>query len=98
MIALIPDKISMSSQVYFYLDKCSSQRLHICLKLEAWELMDLIKHSLAHFWEVDDLTNLLRTHLVEVMPLELGLLFDFASDIIQVHDLSELSQRCHRAP
>ena len=42
MIALVPDKISMSSQVYFNLNKCSSQRLHICLELEAWELMDLI--------------------------------------------------------
>ena len=43
--------------------------------------MDLIQNRLAHLWEVDNISNLVRSHVIEVMPLELRLLFNLASDV-----------------
>ena len=49
--------------------------------------MYLIQNGFAHFWEVDDLSNLLRVHVVKVLPLELGFLFNFACNVIEVHQV-----------
>ena len=80
----------MGSQVDFDLHKSSCQWLHVCFELKAWEPVDLIQYSLAHLWKIDNLSNLLGTHLIEVMPLELCLLLNFTSDVVKMHDLCEL--------
>ena len=60
--------------------------------------MNLIKNRLTHLREVYDLAYLLSIHIIEVMPLELRLLLNLASNVIKVHHLSELPQGCHGAP
>ena len=90
MQSLIPHEVRMGPQVDFDLHKGSCQRLHVCFKLKAWEPVDLIQHSLAHLREINNLANLLGTHLIKVMPLELCLFLYFTSDVVKMHDLREL--------
>ncbi len=98
MVSLIPDERRVSSQVKFDSNQGPCNWLHIGFKLKAREFVDLVKNGLAHFREVDDLTDLLSIHIVEVMPLKLGLLLYLSSYIFHVCHLCELSQWCHGAP
>lgn len=60
--------------------------------------MNLIQNCLAHLREVDDLTDLLSIHVVEMVPLKLSLFLDLASNVVEMHHLSELAEGCHGAP
>ena len=60
--------------------------------------MNLVKYGLAHFWEVNYLTDLLSIHIIEVMPLKLRFLLNLACYFIQMHHLGKLPQRSHGSP
>ena len=60
--------------------------------------MNLILDDFTHFLVVDDLPELLRRHVVEVVPLELGLLFNFPAYVFKVEHLSKLAQGGHGVP
>lgn len=81
MVALVPDERVMGLKVDFNPDQGSRDGLYIGLKLEAGELVDLIQDCLAHFGDVDDLADLLRIHVIKVVPLELRLLLDLARNV-----------------
>ena len=88
----------MCLQIKLDPDQGASKWLYISFQLKARELMYLIQNGFAHFWKVDDLSNLLCVHVVKVLPLELGFLFNLACNVIEVHHLCELSEGSHRAP
>ena len=52
--------------------------------------MDLAENDLTHLREVHDFSNLLRIHIIKVMPLELSFLFDLSGDFFDVWHLSKL--------
>lgn len=95
MVPLVPYKRLMRSDVKLDTNQSARDGLNVSFKLKAWQLMDLVQDGLAHLWIVDNFANLLSVHVVEVMPLELRLLFDFAGDIIEVLHLRELTQWGH---
>jgi hypothetical protein len=43
--------------------------------------MNELVNDLAHLGELNDLANLLSTHVIKVLPCELLLLFDFSEDL-----------------
>ena len=98
VIPLVPYERGVGAEVQLYPYQGACDRKDVGFKLEAGELVDLVKNCLAHLWEVDDFTDLLRVHIIEVVPLELSLFLDLTSDIIKVHHLCELTERCHGAP
>ena len=60
--------------------------------------MDLAENSFAHFWEIYHLSDLVSTHIIKVMPLELSLFLNSARYLIQMQHVSELTERSHRTP
>lgn len=59
------------------LDDTSSDRLDVCLKFETRELVHKFVDNLAHFRKLDDFSDLLSTHVIEVLPCELFLFLNF---------------------
>lgn len=98
MISLVPGERGMSFKVQLDSDECSSHWLNVSFQLKTWEFMNLIENYFTHFREANYFTDLLRIHVVKVMPLELRFLFDLAGDFLNVRHLCELAQRSHRAP
>jgi hypothetical protein len=58
--------------------------------------MDKLVDDLAHLGELDDLSDLLGAHLIEVGPCELFLLLDFPQDLLR--DAMVLTKGRHRCP
>ena len=75
------------------LNDTSSDRLYVSLQLKSRELMHELMNDLAHFRELDDLSNLLSGHVIEVRPSELFLLFNLPQDLLGYAVI--LSQRGH---
>ena len=98
MVSLIPNEGLVGPQVELNTNQGACDRLDVGFKFEAGGLMDLVQDRLPHLREVYDLTYLLRVHVIEVLPLELGFLLDFSGNVLKVKHLSELSKRCHGAP
>jgi hypothetical protein len=53
-------------------------------------------YNLAHFRELNDFSNLLCTHVIEVLPCELFLFLDFPENLLG--NTVILPERSHRAP
>jgi len=95
VVALIPHELLVGAHVKLNTHQGASDGLYVSLKLKPGQLVDLVENGLAHLGEVDHLTNLLRIHIVEVVPLELRFFLYLASDVLKVHHLCELAQGCH---
>lgn len=78
------------------LDDTSSDRLDVCLKFETRELVHKFVDNLAHFRKLDDFSDLLSTHVIEVLPCELFLFLNFPKYLLGNSMI--LPQRGHRAP
>lgn len=95
MVSLVPDERSMGSKIKLNPYQGASDWLDVGFKLEARKLVDLIQDSLTHLGEADNVTNLMGIHVVKVVPLELGLLLNLASNVVEMHHLCELAEGRH---
>ena len=95
MVSLIPHKRIVRLHIQLDPHQGARDRHYVSFEFETWKFVDLVQNSFTHLRVVDDLADLLGVHVVEMVPLKLCFLFDFACYILQVHHLSELSQRCH---
>ncbi len=57
-----------------HLDDCARDGLHGCTELQARELMHQLVQGASHFWEVDQLPQLLRAQVVVALPSQVLLL------------------------
>ncbi len=88
--------LEIRSDGKFYLDDTPSDGLNVCFELKSGELMYELVNDLAHLGELDNLADLLRTHVVEVLPGKLFLLLNFAEYFFG--NAVILPERGHRAP
>lgn len=98
VVAHVPSECCVSLQVKFNSHQSSRDRLDISLELEPRELVDLIEDDFAHLREVDNLSDLLSVHIIEMMPLELSFLLNLSRYLLYVRHLCELSEGSHRRP
>ena len=94
----VPREWSVRLQIKLNSYKRPSYWLNVCLKFKSRELVYLIQDNLAHLREAYYLSDLLRVHIIKVVPLELSLLFNFTRNFFDVRHLTELAKRCHWAP
>ena len=88
--------LEIRSDSKLYLNNASGDRLHICLEFESRELMHKFVYNLAHLRELNNFSNLLSTHVIEVLPCELFLFLDFPENLLG--NTVILPERSHRAP
>ena len=60
--------------------------------------MYLIQYNFAHFREGYNLTQLLRSHFVKMVPRELRFFLNLPCDFVKVRHMLELTEGSHRAP
>lgn len=88
--------LEIRSDGEFDFDDTSGDGLNVCLEFESRELMHEFVDDLAHLGELDDFSDLLRTHVIEVLPGELFLLLDLPENLLG--DPVILSQGSHGTP
>jgi hypothetical protein len=90
----LPLKVRCNSEFHF--DDTASYRLHVSLEFESRELMHEFVNDFTHLGELDNLTYLLCTHVVEMLPCELFFLFYLSQNLLR--DTVILTEWCHRTP
>lgn len=90
----LPLEVRSYSQLYF--DNSSGDRLTVSLKFKLRELVNKFVNDFAHLRELYYFTNLLGSHLIEVLPSKLLFLFNLSQDVFRQAMI--LSKRSHRRP
>ena len=73
MYLLAPGKVRLHSKLNF--DTVSSQRLDICVQFQLRKLMNQFVDCRAHLLVLNDVTDLLFSHIVKMLPSQMFLVF-----------------------
>ena len=90
----VPEEVELKGKINF--KSLSRNGLYESLKIETGQLVDVFVEDFPQFRKLYQVSQLLGTHLVEVLPIKLLLLLDPAEDFLG--DVGELTKGSHTGP